>query len=382
MTLRRQVTVVMPRYNPVASFVLYRHILLILYLHWHVHETYSILTHIQHNYRPNIAGINRLFCPGQTWRDNCSFSRSLFCIMFVLTTLFWLAILLLNSGDIHPNPGPMSSTSSPVANADSTANTERSEHSSSSDSVAFALDLAHNISLIHYNVQSILPKLDIITSELHEFDILAFTETWLNGRVTTSELAIPSFSEPERKDRADSHGGVILYVKDNIHFIRRHDLEIIAIENIWIELLLNKKKVLLGVFYRAPNSDATYNNLIEDSIHLAVDTGIKDIIITGDFNYNILLPPTSQKVDNISLQYNLHQIINDYTHFTETSSSIIDLMFVSDKNTIVASGVADPFLNQEQRYHCPIFALFKFKKPKIKHLLGRSGYTSKEIMMS
>ncbi len=41
-------------------------------------------------------------------------------------------------------------------------------------------------------------------------------------------------------------------------------------------------------------------------------------------------------------------------------------MFVSDKNTVVASGVADPFLNQEQRYHCPIFALFKFKKPKIK----------------
>ncbi len=221
--------------------------------------------------------------------------------------------------------------------------------------------------MIHYNVQSILPKLDLITAELHIFDILAFTETWLNDRVSNDKLMIPSFFGPERKDRADSHGGVILYIKDNIPFTRRRDLEIQPLENIWVELQLNKKKILLGVFYRPPNSDNAYNNLIEDSFHLAIDTGIKDINYHGAiFNYNLLYPQSSQRVNSITQQFNLRQVITDSTHFTETSSSIIDLLFVSHPSMLIASGVADPFLNHEHRYHCPIYALFKFVKLKNK----------------
>ena len=30
------------------------------------------------------------------------------------------------------------------------------------------------------------------------------------------------------------------------------------------------------------------------------------------------------------------------------------------------SGVGDPFLNQEMRYHCPVFGIFKYVKPKAK----------------
>ncbi len=129
---------------------------------------------------------------------------------------------------------------------------------------------------------------------------------------------------------------------------------------------VQQKKVLLGLFYRPPNSNFIYNNTIEDSIHLAVDTGINDIIITGDFNYNTTIPQSTQRVNTIKQQYNLHQVITDYTHFTETSSSTIDILFLSNMNTLFTSGVTDPFLNQEHRYHCPIYALFKFNKPNIK----------------
>ena len=31
---------------------------------------------------------------------------------------------------------------------------------------------------------------------------------------------------------------------------------------------------------------------------------------------------------------------------------------------MIVSGVGDPFLNQEIRYHCPIYGIFKFSKPK------------------
>ena len=68
--------------------------------------------------------------------------------------------------------------------------------------------LQNKLSIVHYNVQSITRKIDILRSELFEFDILAFSETWLNPSISKETLLIQSYREPERKDRqGDSHGG-------------------------------------------------------------------------------------------------------------------------------------------------------------------------------
>ena len=46
-----------------------------------------------------------------------------------------------------------------------------------------SLSLNHNLFFVQYNVQSILNKVDVLHTELFEFDILAFTETWLNPTI-------------------------------------------------------------------------------------------------------------------------------------------------------------------------------------------------------
>ena len=76
----------------------------------------------------------------------------------------------------------------------------------------------------------------------------------------------------------------MLYIKEGLHYKRRNDLELRNIESIWIEVANSDKRVLVGLFYRPPNSDSTYLSNIEDSVCLAIDTGISDIIVTGDFN--------------------------------------------------------------------------------------------------
>ena len=219
---------------------------------------------------------------------------------------------------------------------------------------------------MHYNVQSIFSKLEILQAELSEFDILAFTETWLSPSIDTNELLLHSFNTPERKDRTcDNHGGVIIYVKDSLYYKRREDLEPRNIESIWLELTINRKHVLFGLFYRPPNSNSNYFSDIEDSIALAVDSpGISEIIITGDFNLNLLNPQTARKINSICTQFSFYQSIIQPTHFTENSSSLIDILLVNNKNYLIVSGVGDPFLNQEIRYHCPIYGIFKFSKPK------------------
>ncbi|MEW8547708.1 MAG: reverse transcriptase family protein, partial [Candidatus Thiodiazotropha sp.] len=79
-----------------------------------------------------------------------------------------------------------------------------------------------------------------------------------------------------------------------------------------------------------------------------------------------LNPRTSRKIESLCTHFSFYQSINQPTHFTETSSSLIDVLLVSNKNNLVLSGVGDPFLSQDIRYHCPIYGIFRFSKPKLK----------------
>ena len=124
----------------------------------------------------------------------------------------------------------------------------------------------------------------------------------------------------------------------------------------------------LGVFYRLPRTDALhlYFSSIEDSKHLVVDTCINDIIITGDFNYNMLNAHTSNKIKSIFGQFSLTQTINNPTHFTEHSSSLIDIILTHNETNMVYSGIGDPFLNQDIRFLCLAFGILNLTKPKVK----------------
>lgn len=184
-----------------------------------------------------------------------------------------------------------------------------------------------------------------------------------NSNVDSSEVSINGFRAPFRNDRTDDgHGGVAVYVKYNIPCLRRHDLEMLNVESVWLEVRLKSKRILVGTFYKPPNSNQSILTDIERSVDLAVDTRISDIIILGDFNLDMLKLNSRRKIENICQQYDLKQVINEPTHFTESSSSLIDIILVSDIKTVLFSGVGDPFLNNEVRYHCPILAVFTFPK--------------------
>ena len=50
------------------------------------------------------------------------------------------------------------------------------------------------------------------------------------------------------------------------------------------------------------------------------------------------------------------QLITEPT-FVETSSTIIDLILVGNLRTVELSGVVEPFLLQDIRYHCPTYCV-------------------------
>ena len=321
-------------------------ILSLISVKYNITSTYNQATLIEHHSFSYVKSTNS--------ETNKRLSSQLIRIFFVMSCGLYLQIILSRAGDIHPNPGPTLSE------------TRNTSYSSSSSSESSLVNSARNMfSFVHYNVQSIANKTDLLYSSLNSFDVIAFSETWFSSATPSSDICFHGYHSPIRKDRPlDPHGGVAIYLHETLTYTRRHDLEPNGLECIWIEIkLCNKKQILFGVVYRPPNSDTSYMNLIETSFGLAADTGIHDIIITGDFNLNANALLSRRKIDGLCSQNNLKQIINDTTHFTEHSASVIDLIFVSNPVSIILSGTGEPFLNQNIRFHCPVFGIVKHNKP-------------------
>ena len=124
--------------------------------------------------------------------------------------LIVLSLILIRYGDIELNPGP-----------------ELDSDSSSSTASAFSdLELKNKFSVVHYNVKSILNKVDIIQSELQQFDVISLTETWLDNTISDDEIIFNGLNLFRRDRVNDRHGGVCVFVKRELYAKRRIDLEL------------------------------------------------------------------------------------------------------------------------------------------------------------
>ena len=259
--------------------------------------------------------------------------------------LIIMSLLLMAGVERNPGPQPEPSTdSNPILSETSQI-------------------IKDKFSIVHYNVQSIANKLDLIESELRSFDVICISETWIDARTSDDDIKIRDFTLFRRDRPGDHYGGICVYVRDNIYSKRRNDLELPNIESIWIEVSIHNKKQLIGTFYRPPNSTNATLSSIEDSIGLAFDSNIQNILTIGDFNLDTRKENTNRKIRELCQQYNLKQLINEPTNFTENSSSTIDLILTANSNNILLSGVGEPFLDQNVRYHCPVFCVLNFSKP-------------------
>ena len=139
----------------------------------------------------------------------CFYAKAvLLCIILVLCALYLYILVTLLSGDIELNPGPSSSDYSlPSSNSNSNSLPFIFENNSS-----------NSVTFVHLNVQSLLPKLEILETELYNHSILSFTETWLKDSDVNPDIYLDNFQPPFWKCRnGQLGGGVAVYVKNDIH---------------------------------------------------------------------------------------------------------------------------------------------------------------------
>lgn len=219
------------------------------------------------------------------------------------------------------------------------------------------------IKIAHSNVNSLRHKVDYITSELSDYDIICISESKLNDSISDSSISIDGYRQPLRKDRPiNNGGGLVIYMKNNIHYKRRSDLELPNIETIWVEINALNRKFLLGLFYRPPNSSVDFWFSLENILENAVDHNL-DLIILGDFNYDIIKNSNARNshLQRIMTRFNLQHLITEPTRITNTTETCIDLIMTNHNSIINNTSVLPPFISD----HCTVTAevVFKTFKP-------------------
>ena len=174
---------------------------------------------------------------------------------------------------------------------------------------------------MYCNCRSLTPKLNVlrVQAAASSPDIIVLTETWLDPSISSSEIFIPGYTSIHR-DRNRCGGGILLYLKDSVPFRNTtcHD----SIELVFTELQLK----------HAPRSFSE----LESALASIPPASLKSAILLGDFNANLLLPD-NQELTSVLSAFHLTQVVDQPTHVTANSSSLIDHVYISDHSSIVVT---------------------------------------------
>lgn len=192
----------------------------------------------------------------------------------------------------------------------------------------------NGLKVCHINAQSLNNKIDEFrfNFENSKADIVCVSETWLRSTTPDSLVSLNGFKTFRADRLRQSHGGgIAIFVKDTImcKFILKSDSDDL-VEYLFLEILSNGNKSLIGCVYRPDrriNLTNFYNKLESVAAYYT------NIVIAGDFNSNLFTE--THLTDNMTSLGLSATNTRTPTHFTDSSSTLLDLFFVSDSSKVL-----------------------------------------------
>ena len=227
----------------------------------------------------------------------------------------------------------------------------------------FNSNLTNNLSILHINARSLLPKLNelnCLISNITNLQIISICETWLND--DSSRLAgLNGFNFVSNNRNKKSGGGSGIFLNKDVQYVVRQDLcpqnEVFD----WIAVEIHNlsglsKGLILYSIYRPPNTDINiFIKLLDSSLSKIINQQKFSIYLSGDFNVDLLKDDfykTKHIFQNFLQSFSFMPLINSPTRITEFSSTLIDNIF-SNSFSNHSSGIIYADLSD----HLPIFTV-------------------------
>ena len=205
----------------------------------------------------------------------------------------------------------------------------------------------------------------------HKFNIIYLSETYLNSSNSPDDetLEISGYNLVRSDHPLNSkRGGVCIYYKNYL------PLRIISVnylsECINFEIMIGNKICNFITLYRSPSQNQDDFQAFIDNLEMNLETLAQRnpflMVVLGDFNAKSKHWCSQDStnfegitIENVTSQFGLSQIITEATHILESSSSCIDLIFTTQPNLVVESGV-HPSLHPNC-HHQIVFAKFNLQ---------------------
>lgn len=170
----------------------------------------------------------------------------------------------------------------------------------------------------------------LVAMDRHDVDIMAINETWLREGEDARAPAPPGYRlrhAPRPPGARSRGGGVGFYIKRGINARLIDHPHAQSVEQMWLSLNISGYRLAIGTAYRPQWLDVdVFIDALTESIS---SLGKYDkVLLLGDFNINILnsLDVHTRKLLDFFSCMNLTQYVDQPTHFTEHSETLIDVI--------------------------------------------------------
>lgn len=213
-----------------------------------------------------------------------------------------------------------------------TNNTSASSNTTIKNMIKIITRQRNGLNICHINAQSLTRKIDEFRYLFVDSgaDIVCVSETWFSPAIKDNLIGVDGFNI-FRNDRYSLGGGVAIYARKNIScklLCKSNNDE--KVEYIFIEVTIKSRKLLIGSVYR-PNRTVPYDLFMEFVMNMSVE--YDDVIITGDFNSDILKESHLEEAFTSIGLYNVNSV--NPTHFTSMSNTLLDIFLVGSISKVL-----------------------------------------------
>ena len=238
-----------------------------------------------------------------------------------------------------------------------------------------------HLRIAHWNLNSLVAhnfsRVSLLQAYMahHQLHIAAISESALTREIQDACIDIPGYSHIRYDlEGSDTHGGVIIYFRNDLAVINRTDLPSPSY-TLTLEISINRRKIFFVHSYRKAGQTSAeakvFANKYNDLLEKISEISSYATMIIGDFNAHHKEWYDKGKTDNVGVAFkelfdlfSLKQMVNQPTYYNPrdpNSRTLVDLFATNQPFLVVANEIHPPL--HETCHHYINFIKMNLKNP-------------------